>query len=149
MNGDIDAPGNNSLRRWRLGTAGPALTFSEEVIVDRAFDLPTIRRPQTGRPHDKGFYVNAIEVPGGFQFAGIASVERSSGRVDEWDPGEADSAGEPLVVGDWVLTFVYDRGRDSSDLAVFAADDIAAGPVARVKLPRRVPYGFHAAWVEA
>jgi carotenoid cleavage dioxygenase-like enzyme len=145
--GELDTPGGNSLRRWRLGTAGGSLSFADDIIHDRAFDLPTIRPQHIGRPHDRGFYVNAVEVPGGFQFAGIASVDRLSGRIDEWDPGFAESAGEPLVVGDWVLTYVYDHARDGSDLAVFAADDIASGPVARVRLPRRVPYGFHATWV--
>lgn len=145
--GALDAPDDNSLRRWRLGTAGDSLTFGEDIVVDRAFDLPTIRREHVGRPHDRGFYVHTVSVPGGFQFSGIASVERATGRVDHWDPGLAESAGEPLVVGDWVLAFVYDHARDGSDLAVFAADDIASGPVARVHLPRRVPFGFHGAWV--
>lgn len=146
--GRLDGPDRDSLRRWRLGTGAASLTFSEETIVDRSLDLPTIRRDQTGRPHDTGFYVHSVSVPGGFQFSGIASVDRVSGSVDEWTPSEAESSGEPLVVGDWVLVYVYDRARDASDLAVFAADDLASGPVARVKLPRRVPYGFHAAWVE-
>ena len=149
FDGGLDTPDGNSLRRWRLGTAGPALTFGEEILVDRSLDLPTIRREQTGRPHDTAFYVHSVEVPGGFQFAGIASMERTSGRVDEWVPSAAESSGEPLVVGDWVMVYVYDRGTDRSDLCVFAADDLAAGPVARVHLPRRVPYGFHAAFLEA
>jgi carotenoid cleavage dioxygenase-like enzyme len=148
VRGRLDGPDRDSLRRWRLGTGGASLTFAEEILVDRSFDLPTIRRDQTGRPHDTGFYVHSVSVPGGFQFAGIAGMDRVSGAIDEWTPSDAESSGEPLVVGDWVLVYVYDRSRDASDLAVFAADDLASGPVARVKLPRRVPYGFHATWVE-
>jgi carotenoid cleavage dioxygenase len=30
---------------------------------------------------------------------------------------------------------------------VLDATDVAAGPVASVRLPQRVPYGFHAAWL--
>jgi carotenoid cleavage dioxygenase len=30
---------------------------------------------------------------------------------------------------------------------VLDATDVAAGPVASVQLPQRVPYGFHATWL--
>jgi carotenoid cleavage dioxygenase-like enzyme len=47
------------------------------------------------------------------------------------------------------MSFVYDRARDASELVVLDARDVGAGPLARVALPQRVPYGFHAAWVPA
>ena len=47
----------------------------------------------------------------------------------------------------WVLTFVYDAIAQQSELLVLDARDITAEPVARVLLPQRVPYGFHAAWI--
>jgi carotenoid cleavage dioxygenase-like enzyme len=43
----------------------------------------------------------------------------------------------------WLLTFVYQPVRDASDLIVLDAADLTAAPVARIHLPRRVPYGFH------
>ena len=45
------------------------------------------------------------------------------------------------------MTFVYDKAEDRSELVVLDARDVAAGPLARVALPQRVPYGFHATWV--
>jgi carotenoid cleavage dioxygenase len=45
-----------------------------------------------------------------------------------------------------VLVLGYDPGRDTSDFFVLDARDIAGGPVARVRLPHRVPYGFHGNW---
>ncbi len=49
----------------------------------------------------------------------------------------------------WLLNIVYDAAADSSDLLVLDARDVAAGPVATVHLPRRVPFGFHANWFAA
>lgn len=46
----------------------------------------------------------------------------------------------------WLLTFVTDVEDWSSACWVFDAREVEAGPVAKVKLPRRVPAGFHAAW---
>ena len=47
----------------------------------------------------------------------------------------------------WVLTVVYDEGRDASDLLVLEATDFSGTPVATVHLPQRVPFGFHGSWV--
>ena len=44
------------------------------------------------------------------------------------------------------MTFVYDAAEDTSELLILAADDFSGDPVARIGLPRRVPYGFHGDW---
>jgi carotenoid cleavage dioxygenase len=41
---------------------------------------------------------------------------------------------------------VTDRQTEQSELVVLDARDLAAGPLARVHIPRRVPLGFHANW---
>ena len=66
-----------------------------------------------------------------------------------------DSPGEPVFVprsadadeGDgWLVATVYRGGADRSDFVVFDAQDVAAGPIAVAKSPRRVPFGFHGNW---
>jgi carotenoid cleavage dioxygenase len=47
----------------------------------------------------------------------------------------------------WVLSVVYDAGRDGSDLVILDATDFGGRPVATVGLPQRVPFGFHGTWV--
>jgi carotenoid cleavage dioxygenase len=49
----------------------------------------------------------------------------------------------------YLVTFVQDEREGRSELDIFDAADLAAGPVARVLLPQRVPLGFHATWVRA
>ncbi len=53
-----------------------------------------------------------------------------------------------MVTGDdgYVITLVTDSNDWTSHCLVFDATDIAQGPVARVRLPQRVPFGFHATW---
>jgi carotenoid cleavage dioxygenase len=46
-----------------------------------------------------------------------------------------------------VLSVVYDAGRDASDVIVVDATNFTAAPVATIHLPRRVPFGFHGAWL--
>jgi carotenoid cleavage dioxygenase len=138
---------DNRVERWRIGTGGTALTFAHDVVVDRAFDLPTVAARVLGRAHDTAYYVEARNADGGYEFGGLASVDRVAGTVDAWEPGFGFSAGEPCIVGDWLLAFVYDHAEASSRLDVLAATDLAAGPVASVLLPRRVPFGFHGTWL--
>jgi len=47
----------------------------------------------------------------------------------------------------WLLVMVYRAATDTSDVVILDARAIDAGPVATVHLPRRVPAGFHGAWV--
>jgi len=65
-------------------------------------------------------------------------------------PGEAVFAPAHSNAGElsgWYLSYIYDPVRDGSDLVIIDASDFRAKPVARVQLPRRVPYGFHGNWI--
>ena len=43
----------------------------------------------------------------------------------------------------YLLPFVYDGGRNKSELLILDAQDFSRQPNGRVLLPARVPYGFH------
>ena len=46
----------------------------------------------------------------------------------------------------YVMAHVYDAATEKSDIAILHAQDFAAGPIATIHLPGRVPYGFHGNW---
>ena len=52
-----------------------------------------------------------------------------------------------LVLGGYVITFVHDAATEVSECVIIDAQDFEAPPVARIIIPRRVPFGFHSAWV--
>jgi carotenoid cleavage dioxygenase len=165
--------GTNALHRWRLrgvgdptdpgagagAGAGPgSITFEDLRLVEGTLDLPSSDARVRGRPHRHAWYASTRDGLGGYDFGGVHHLDTVSGRIEQWDPGPSESCAETLFVpaGDraaegegWLLTFGYDATRDGSDLLVFEATRVAAGPIARVRLPRRVPYGFHACWVDA
>jgi carotenoid cleavage dioxygenase-like enzyme len=82
-----------------------------------------------------------------------ASEHRFGGRGSHGAPsapGEAvfvPAAGESDELAGWYLTYVYDAVTDGSDLVVIDASDFEGEPVARIRLPRRVPHGFHGNWI--
>lgn len=81
------------------------------------------------------------------------AVEHSFGNVaSPGGPGEAVFVPQPGPADEssgWYIGYVYDPVRDGSDLVILDASDFAGPPVARVKLPQRVPYGFHGNWLPA
>ena len=67
-------------------------------------------------------------------------------------PGEAvfaPGSGPADESNGWYLGYVYDPARNGSDLVILDASDFSGKPVARIKLPQRVPYGFHGNWISA
>ncbi|MEM9729089.1 MAG: carotenoid oxygenase family protein [Myxococcota bacterium] len=156
MNGERFGSVPTTLVRWRVGTGGDELTFSETMLSDRSFEFPYTDRRFAGRPNRYSWYTTFRSNPAILNPAGVARYDAKTGKLDEWEPGPARQSGEPLFVDaggtegeGWLLTYVYDAERRSSDLAVFDATAVRKGPVAEVLMPNRVPHGFHGAWVPA
>lgn len=146
------------LTRWRIGTGGAELTFSDDRVSGLVMDLPTHDRRRSGRPTRHGWCATfaPVTAPYGFEPSGICHIDTETGTEDTWVPDEHSRAGEAFYVpasdgapeGEgWLMTYVWNRGSDRSSFAVFDAMDVATGPVATVDLPVRVPYGFHGLWV--
>jgi carotenoid cleavage dioxygenase-like enzyme len=79
-----------------------------------------------------------------------------TGGTERYDLGPHAHPGEFVFVRDgdgsgedegWAMGLVDDDATDGSDLVILDAGDTAAEPVARVHVPRRVPYGFHGSWI--
>jgi 8'-apo-carotenoid 13,14-cleaving dioxygenase len=45
------------------------------------------------------------------------------------------------------MTYVTDMNTRTADVLILPAHDPAAGPVATIHIPHRVPIGFHGNWV--
>jgi carotenoid cleavage dioxygenase len=132
------------------GTAG------WEPIDDLGGDFNRINDDRNGR-RVRWLYMSAFTEPGRSigDFDTIVKYDETDGTRTMWSSGPHGHVGETVFAPDpdgtaeddgWLLNVVYDEGRDASDLVVLDARDVAAGPVATVHLPRRVPFGFHANW---
>jgi len=47
----------------------------------------------------------------------------------------------------WLMTYVSDMTTRTADVVILHAQDLAAGPVATIHIPHRVPIGFHGNWI--
>lgn len=91
-----------------------------------------------------------------FNFHGVIKYDLETGSAREFIYGANETSGEHAFAHDpqgdaedagWLMSIVSDRDTRASYLSILDARDVAAGPVAKVHLPRRVPIGFHANWL--
>jgi carotenoid cleavage dioxygenase len=152
------------LARW---TVDPARgTVSEQAVADLGLEFPRVAPHVLGRPHRYGYFAG-VDADGlifsgdverdrlhGPESGPLVKIDLRSGETTRHRYGEGRVTGEPAFVprsgasaedDGWLLSVVHDETVDRSELVVLDAADLTT--VARVHLPRRVPYGFHGNWI--
>ena len=147
-----------SLRRWTIDIAGASM--KEETLNDRdiQFPRPDDRMMARKTRHAYG-NMNLYSVDGRVDgMDAVLHYDTASGKEDFYHFGPGSAAGELVVaprVGatheadGYAMTLVHRANSPTSELAIFAATDIAAGPIATVRIPFRVPSGFHCNYYSA
>jgi carotenoid cleavage dioxygenase len=141
------------LHRFRLDLASGRARG--EDLSDLSIEFPRLRDSRAGLKNRYGYAVTTHEAAApGFNLGTRIvkfDLDRGTSEIAELGAGRAPSEAVFAAAGPgedegYLLAIVYDAARDASDFIVLDARDVAKGPVARVGLPQRVPFGFHAAW---
>lgn len=140
--------------RWRFDLATG--TTREEDLSDRIMEFGMINGRHGGRPYRYAY--NMTAPPGRFLFDGLVKHDLQTGREEHFAFGDGVFASETPMAprrggraedDGYLLTFVIDMNADRSECWIFAAQDLAAGPLARVRLPERISSGTHSCWAPA
>lgn len=144
-----------TLHRWRLDLRTG--TSREETLDDRMIEFGRVHDSRVGLAHRHA--VAAVLQPGPDPtFDAVIHYDMQTGRSVTHSFGPGTSVSEAVFAADpddpvegrgWVLTYVHDAATDRTSLAILDAADVTAEPVATVRLPVRVPHGFHGSWVPA
>lgn len=154
-----DAPPSppSHLGRFELDTATGSVEWHR--IAAAPGDFPRIDERRTGRRHHTGYVASIVgddpTRPGGHFDSVVAhDLHRDDLQIHRF--GEDEVCGEPVFAPDpdgtderdgWLLVHVGDRRGTRSDVVVLDATSVHGPPVARIRLPRRVPFGFHGNWM--
>jgi carotenoid cleavage dioxygenase len=130
-----------------------------ETLIERPVEFPRIDDRRLTHPHS----VTAVSFKTDRDLFGadqdtLGWYDTATGVLTQWGAGAELAVGEQAFIprpGDddpsrgWWTTIATHRPTLTSQLLVFSAAEPAAGPIARVHLPRRVPAGLHGNWLPA
>lgn len=150
------------MRARRVKTTEPHLTVATlnlsteratQATLAQEAEFPRIDPRRVGLRHRQVVHATQIrrDLPG---FGAIARTDVETGRSQRFSYGAQAMVEEHVFVPDgskpgWVLGTAFDFGKGKTVLSCFAADNLAAGPVAQATLPYALPLGLHGAFVPA
>jgi carotenoid cleavage dioxygenase len=141
------ASGNSALYQWRFNMLTGQTR--EEPLDDAPSELPRVDERRLGR---RTRFAYAMDVRLGRLIK--YDLQRGASSFHEFGPGRA--GGEPVFVprspdagedDGWLITYVFDAAEGRSEMVVVASQEFSGPPVARVKIPARIPFGFHGTWI--
>ncbi|MFK8050870.1 MAG: carotenoid oxygenase family protein [Halioglobus sp.] len=153
--GDFNHPAYLSRFTMNRKTGASSVTR----VHEQAMEFPQINRSQWGRDYRYSYALATGTKDGHVDYdgaQGIIKFDMQSGDTQRLNLPDRVAPAEPFFVASesasaeddgFVLSFVYEPSTHTSDLWILPADNISAGPLAKVKLPVRVPVGFHGLWV--
>ena len=152
------ASGLDALGRFERWTVNPATRRVSRRVVDPSpQEFPRIDERRFGQSYR---YAYTVSVPpdGNPQLTGATrlykhDLETGLRLVHEF--GDAHLPGEFVFVPvapdaeedqGWLIGFVINTADETTDFMILDARNFAAAPVAAIRLPHRIPPGFHGNW---
>ncbi len=152
-----DTPdGSRGFERWIIDPETRSIRIRS--IDSRPQEFPRIDERLFGQKHRYVYTLSQPEDPADPAMGASALYRHDleAGTKQVHDFGESRFPGEfvfvPKALGSteregWHIGLVIDEPADSTELVILDADAFEAEPVARIKLPHRIPPGFHGNWV--
>lgn len=139
---------------WRFNMRTGAV--KEGKLDDRNTEFPMMNQLYAGVPSRYSYNVSLSSAPT-MEFDGLVKYDIQTGQSQALSFGEGRYGNEAAFAprrnaksedDGYVVTYVYDERTDQSELVIIDALRFQDGPVARVRIPQRIPMGFHATWVQ-
>ena len=146
----------SAFERWTINPGAAQVT--RQVIDDQPQEFPRPDERRIGQPY-RYAYTAGLQRDAEGQFVGDSVLIRHDlhgGPRLLHDFGAGQHVGEFVFVAKhagaaedagWLMGFVVDAQRQTTDLVILDGQDFAGPPQAAVHIPHRIPAGFHGNWV--
>jgi carotenoid cleavage dioxygenase-like enzyme len=149
-------PDRITFERWTIDPATKQV--QRRVLDDTPQEFPRMDERRTGQPYR---YAYSVQVPAGQpDLIGETTIlkhdlQKGSRAVRDFGanrypgefvfiPGHAEAAEDE----GWLMGLVVDMGNQTTDLVILNAQDFTGPAQASIRLPHRIPPGFHGNWIE-
>ena len=147
-------------KRWSFDLASDSAEFARDALFDPIGEMPAVD-PRYLTQRARQYFFGTINTdlgpmldwgPKGPPFTCIGHFDESRNATTFYYAGPDSAPEEPYFVprsptapeGDgWLLSMVGRRAQNRTDLVILDTHDIAAGPVATIRIPCRLHEGFH------
>lgn len=142
--------------QWRVNTASGAV--SNRQLTGIAGEFPKINDNYTGKQTRFGYFATTRDLAADTMTDGLARHDFAKGSTIVVEgPDALTNPSEPVFVArhgatreedGYLLSLWWNRETELSELLIHDADSFDSQPLARAKLPVRVPFGFHGSWAD-
>ncbi|KAL0394080.1 UNVERIFIED_CONTAM: Carotenoid 9,10(9',10')-cleavage dioxygenase 1 [Sesamum latifolium] len=125
---------------WRLNMLTGEVAEKNLTGAEYSMDFPIVNEKYIGKKNKFGYTQvvdsDASSMSGMAKYGGLAKLYFEEMELEE------------LIKDDgWIITYVHNEDSDVSQVYIVDAKNFSHEPVAKITLPRRVPYGFHGAFM--
>ena len=143
---------------WRYIIDPEVGVISETQMNDRIVELPAIHDKWVGQDAEHAFM---LRYEHSFGYApiplndGLSKVNLNDGTEVSFETPKGVALEEPCYItapegsneDGVILSFAYELENDKSEMWAFDPNDIETGPIAKIELPQRVPFGLHGTFI--
>ncbi|KAF1018822.1 MAG: Lignostilbene-alpha,beta-dioxygenase isozyme I [Paracidovorax wautersii] len=155
------------MMRWTFDLQSTQDEVEPTALTTFPCEFPRCDERYTGQRYRHGFVLAydpslpfdaALGAPPFQFFNQLAHIDVEAGTSEVWYPGNAQCFQEPIFVprspdapeGDgYVIALLNHLNGDNTELVVLDSQRMAAGPVARIKIPFRLRMSLHGNWTSA
>ena len=147
------AENQGQLYEWRINLeTGEVL---ERKLSDTPCDFTRVNDTYACHP-TRYVYAGVFNPIRPFSFDGVLKFDNESDTTKVYKWGEQRFGGEAVFAprvnassedDGYLISFIHDESNNQSECVILDAKNVDAGPVTRIIMPFRVPYGFHSGWV--
>jgi all-trans-8'-apo-beta-carotenal 15,15'-oxygenase len=155
---EVDFDNVPASKLWRFVVDFETAKVDVKVLTERYCEFPSLNPCQVGRDYRYLYLGAAHSNTHNTPLQALLKRDMHTGEEQIWSAAPRGFGGEPLFVArpggtqeddGWVLLWLYNAARDRTELAIFDAQNIALGPIAKLNLKHHVPYGLHGSFTSS